>query len=242
MTGSLDTYPYPTVPLITTNTTDLLEIMHPEPSGVKQCRPGGLQTRIRPPPLPRARSIRADHGGSVSTRPGWVWETRSVFVTNHVLSGALIGQLMKRRPVEAFLVGVGSHLLLDAVPHWGCDLDEPARSERFLKVARTDGTLGLVTMAVAAAMVGEKARTATVAAMAGAVFLDLDKPMDHFFGRNPFPRPIVWLHGMVQRESADGMPREFAYASAFAIADTILASLARRQQLDAEVTRRQRSD
>jgi hypothetical protein len=162
-----------------------------------------------------------------------------VFVTNHVLSGALIGQLMKRRPVEAFLVGVGSHLLLDAVPHWGCDLDEPGGSERFLKVARTDGSLGLLAMALATAMVEKKARTATVAAMAGAVLLDLDKPIGHFFGRNPFPRPIVWLHGVVQRESADGMPRELAYASVFAIADSVLATLARRHPLDAEATRRQ---
>jgi hypothetical protein len=161
-----------------------------------------------------------------------------VFVTNHVLSGALIGQLMERRPAKAFLVGLGSHLLLDAVPHWGCDLDEPGGSERFLKVARADGSLGLLAMALATAMVDKRARAATVAAMAGAVLLDLDKPIGHFFGRNPFPRPIVWLHGVVQRESVDGMPREFAYASAFAVADAILATVARRHPLGAGDTGR----
>jgi len=43
-----------------------------------------------------------------------------VFVTNHVLSGVAIGQVLARRPVTAFAVGVASRLDLDAMPHWGC--------------------------------------------------------------------------------------------------------------------------
>ena len=50
-----------------------------------------------------------------------------MFVTNHVLSGALIGQALKGRPVAAFVAGIGSHLVLDAMPHWGCDFDAPGR-------------------------------------------------------------------------------------------------------------------
>jgi hypothetical protein len=40
-----------------------------------------------------------------------------VFITNHVLSGAIIGQAFDGHPVGAFVAGVGSHLVLDAVPH-----------------------------------------------------------------------------------------------------------------------------
>ena len=43
-----------------------------------------------------------------------------MFVTNHVLSGVVIGRLLEQRPVTAFAAGVGSHLVLDWVPHWGC--------------------------------------------------------------------------------------------------------------------------
>ncbi len=41
-----------------------------------------------------------------------------MLLTNHVLSGALIGALA-RRPLPAFALGVASHFVLDAVPHWG---------------------------------------------------------------------------------------------------------------------------
>jgi hypothetical protein len=42
-----------------------------------------------------------------------------VIVTNHVFSGVVIGQLLARRPVIAFAVGVASHLALDAIPPLG---------------------------------------------------------------------------------------------------------------------------
>ena len=41
-----------------------------------------------------------------------------MLLTNHVLSGALIGALV-RRPAPAFALGVASHFALDTVPHWG---------------------------------------------------------------------------------------------------------------------------
>ena len=72
-----------------------------------------------------------------------------MFVTNHVLSGALIGRSLERRPVVAFAVGVASHLVLDAVPHWGCDTRRPCGAHQFLAMARRDGLLGLRAMAVA---------------------------------------------------------------------------------------------
>ena len=41
-----------------------------------------------------------------------------MLVTNHVLSGAVIGATT-RRIVPAFLLGIASHFALDAAPHWG---------------------------------------------------------------------------------------------------------------------------
>jgi hypothetical protein len=152
-----------------------------------------------------------------------------MFVTNHVLSGVLVGRAMERRPVAAFLVGVGSHLLLDSVPHWGCDFSEEGAQERFLSVARWDGMLGLATMAVAAMAVDRRSRTATIAAMAGAAFLDLDKPMLHLFGFDPFPGVVSRLHRRIQNESTDGMPKEFAYGALFASSDIVATIVARRR-------------
>ncbi|HZM57790.1 MAG TPA: hypothetical protein VFC03_22510, partial [Acidimicrobiales bacterium] len=77
-------------------------------------------------------------------------QSRMMFVTNHVLSGVLVGQVLADRPAAAaaaafaaaFAVGVASHLALNAVPHWGCDLAGVDGPERFLRVAKRDGLLG----------------------------------------------------------------------------------------------------
>jgi hypothetical protein len=148
-----------------------------------------------------------------------------VFVTNHVLSGVIIGQALRGRPVTAFVVGVGSHLLLDACPHWGCATETPEGSARFLQVARRDGLLGLGTMAVAAATVDSESRSSTIAAMAGAALLDMDKPVLHFTGRRAFPEVINRIHKAVQNEVPDGLRNELGYGTAFA---AVGAALARR--------------
>jgi hypothetical protein len=151
-----------------------------------------------------------------------------MFVTNHVLSGALIGRALERRPVAAFAVGVASHLVLDAVPHWGCDTRRPGGADQFLAMARRDGLLGLTAMAAATLIATKPARTATVAAMAGAAFLDLDKPLVHFFGWNPFPKPVRRFHEWVQNESPDGLANEIRFGVAFAAVDAVAAVMARR--------------
>ncbi|HEX9527847.1 MAG TPA: hypothetical protein VF951_10140, partial [Streptosporangiaceae bacterium] len=69
-----------------------------------------------------------------------------MLLTNHVLSGALIGALA-RRPGPAFAAGVASHFVLDAVPHWG----DWGSQRRFLRVAVPDGLISLATMGVIAA-------------------------------------------------------------------------------------------
>jgi hypothetical protein len=155
------------------------------------------------------------------------WENELVFVTNHVLSGVLIGQVLERSPASAFVAGVASHLVLDALPHWGCA--QPLESEQFLTVARRDGVLGLIAMAGGALLVQGGARKATVAAMVGAVLLDLDKPMDHFLGRNPFPAAVQRLHGRIQNESPERLPHEVAYGIALALADMCWGSRLRRR-------------
>jgi hypothetical protein len=146
-----------------------------------------------------------------------------MFVTNHVLSGALIGRTLERRPMVAFAVGLGSHLILDAVPHWGCDTRGPRGADRFLIVAKRDGLLGLTAMAAATLMATKPARTATVAAMAGAVLLDLDKPLLHFFGRNPFPVIVTRFHNWVQNESTQGLANEIRFGVACAAIDAVAA-------------------
>ena len=55
-----------------------------------------------------------------------------MFVTNHVLSGVLIGRPLKKRPGTALLAGVASHLVLDAIPHWGCQSCGPEGEQQFL--------------------------------------------------------------------------------------------------------------
>ena len=72
---------------------------------------------------------------------------RGVLLTNHVLSGALIGALA-RRPVPAFAAGVASHFALDALPHWG----DWGSIRRFLQVAVPDGLISLAAMGTLAAL------------------------------------------------------------------------------------------
>jgi hypothetical protein len=134
-----------------------------------------------------------------------------VFVTNHVLFGVTLGQRLQRRPGLAFLAGLGSHLVLDALPHWGCGRNDPAGDEAFLRAARRDGILGLAVLVTSVVLVDKRSRISTMAAIGGSVLLDLDKPFDYFFGRNPFPRRVQTFHGQIQNESRDGMPNEVGF-------------------------------
>ena len=143
-----------------------------------------------------------------------------MFVTNHVLSGVLVGRWLKQKPTTAFIVGVGSHLLLDAIPHWGCDREVPGGEDRFIRAAKRDGLLGLAALAIAVVAVDRSARRATALAIAGAVLLDLDKPIEYFFGVYPFPDVVARIHGGVQNESYDGMKREFVYGAVLGSAAT----------------------
>jgi hypothetical protein len=136
-----------------------------------------------------------------------------VLLTNHVLSGALIGALA-RRPVPAFAAGVASHFVLDAVPHWG----QWGSRRRFLRVAMADGLVSLAVMGAIAALSPAERRPAVVAGMAGAALPDLDKPSNMFFGWSPFPAAVNWFHGHIQDEAPGRAPFEALAAAGLAAA------------------------
>jgi hypothetical protein len=136
-----------------------------------------------------------------------------VFITNHVLSGALLGLVGPRSPAAVALVGVASHFALDSVPHWGCP-DETV----FRRVAVVDGLCGLATMAAVLRSVPAPKRAAVAAGMLGACFPDADKPARMFFDRSPFPGSVDRLHSRIQHESSRGVLVEAVSAAAMAVA------------------------
>ena len=119
-----------------------------------------------------------------------------MLLTNHVLSGALIGALA-RRPLAAFTAGVVSHFVLDAVPHWG----EWGSRRRFLRVAVADGLISLAVAGALTAASPSARRHAVLAGMAGAAIPDLDKPAKLWFGRSPFPAAVDRFHMGIQDEA-----------------------------------------
>lgn len=134
-----------------------------------------------------------------------------VLVTNHVLSGAILGAACPG-PLSAFAVGVASHFALDAIPHWGdVDFDE------MVPIGVRDGLVGLAAMAVLYARARPRRRTRVLAGMAGAAFPDLDKPSMLFFGRSPFPTAFDDFHVRIQRESRDRMPQELVVGAGLAV-------------------------
>jgi hypothetical protein len=130
-----------------------------------------------------------------------------MLVTNHVLSGAVIGATT-RRIAPAFLLGIASHFALDAVPHWGNG------NLTLMQVAVPDGLTGLAVMGAMMAVAPRGRRAAVLAGMAGAALPDLDKPSKVFFGRSPFPRAVDRLHRVIQDEA----PHRFKYELAVAVA------------------------
>jgi hypothetical protein len=136
-----------------------------------------------------------------------------VLLTNHVLSGALIGALT-RRPLPAFAAGVASHFVLDAIPHWG----QWGSQRRFLRVAVPDGLVSLAVMGAFAAAAPTGGRLAVLAGMSGAALPDLDKPTTLWFGWSPFPGPVNRFHSRIQREAPRRAHQEAAVAAAFAVA------------------------
>jgi hypothetical protein len=149
----------------------------------------------------------------VDNRPAASHTVISVLLTNHVLSGALIGALA-RRPAPAFAAGVASHFVLDAVPHWG----DWGSIRRFLQVAVPDGLISLAAMGTLAALAPAERRPAVLAGMIGAALPDIDKPAKLWFGRTPWPRAVDEFHRRIQPEASGRAHIELLAASAFAAA------------------------
>ena len=141
-----------------------------------------------------------------------------MFITNHVLAGAIIGLVAPRRPAKVALVAVGSHFVLDSVPHWGTHDDA-----KFRKVAIVDGLIGLATMRAVMSAVPRGTRVAVLAGMLGAAFPDSDKPALMFVGRSPFPAAVDHFHGRIQREAKHGVRTEFKVALAMVAAVRVLS-------------------
>ena len=147
-----------------------------------------------------------------------------MLITNHVLSGALIGAVT-RRPAAAFALGAASHFALDAVPHWGDWGDD---MDLFMRVAVRDGLTGLTVMGALTALAPPSARAAVLAGMAGAALPDLDKPSRIFFGRSPFPRVVDEFHAGIQRESRRRFPVEVTAGAGFVALLAVCGLRARR--------------
>ena len=136
-----------------------------------------------------------------------------MLLTNHVLSGALIGALA-RRPVPAFAAGIASHYVLDATPHWG----KWHSKRQFLRVAVADGLTSLAVMGALTAVSPPGRRAAVLAGMTGAALPDADKPTTVWFGWSPFPAAVDRFHARIQDESFRRAPVELAAAGLFAAA------------------------
>ena len=145
-----------------------------------------------------------------------------MLLTNHILSGAVIGAL-GRRPVPAFAAGVASHFVLDAVPHWG----DWGSQRRFLRVAVPDGLVSLAVMGALTAVSPPGRRAAMLAGMAGAALPDMEKPTIMWFGWSPFPAAVDRFHARIQDESFGRAPVELAAAGVFAAAALIAIRRAR---------------
>jgi hypothetical protein len=141
-----------------------------------------------------------------------------MLVTNHVLSGAVIGAVSRRRPASAFFLGVLSHFALDAVPHWG----KWHKRFRFMQVAVPDGLTGLALMGAMTALAPPDARLSVLAGMTGAALPDLDKPSIVFFGRSPWPPAVDRIHLRIQDEAPHRWKHELAAAALFLAAAVAL--------------------
>ena len=151
-----------------------------------------------------------------------------MLVTNHVLSGAVIGAAL-RRPVPAFAVGVASHFVLDSMPHWG----KWDNDRHFLYVAVADGLTGLAAMGVITRAVlrtpaadRTKFAASVVLGMTGAALPDMDKPAYIFFKRKLWPDAVNRFHGRIQDEAPHRfVSHELVAAAGFALSAAALLKL-----------------
>jgi len=137
-----------------------------------------------------------------------------MFVTNHVLAGALVGLALPDNPGQALVGGAASHVVMDLTPHCG---DGTLTEDEFFVIARRDGLVALGVLAAVMAATPAPRRS-VVAGVVGAVLLDLDKPCKRFFGVDPFPRPVSRFHHWIQNEAPHRVPHEMGAGGVLALA------------------------
>ena len=128
-----------------------------------------------------------------------------MFITNHVLAGALIGDALP--PVPAVAAGFVSHLLMDNLPHYG-----GGGGPLHIPTAQKDGLLGLAAIAGCTLAATPERRLAVLAGILGACLPDTDKLGEHFAGRSPWPVAFDRFHKRIQREKLDRFPIEVGAA------------------------------
>lgn len=141
-----------------------------------------------------------------------------MLITNHVLSGAVVGALSPDT-VSAVTRGFVSHFALDALPHFGVD------DEHLMKVAVPDGLVGLAAIYAVVQATPRDRLLPVLGGIFGACLPDIDKPARQFFGQSPFPRWFDRAHSAIQPEASHRMPVELATA---AVCSAALAVLFRR--------------
>ena len=132
-----------------------------------------------------------------------------MIISSHVGAGAFVGMAI-RRPLPALAVGFVSHLVMDALPHWGTG---PNTEPEWIPVARRDGVAGLAAMALLTAAAPANRRVAVLAGMVGACLPDTDKVGRYFVGRSPWPSRFDRFHEAIQNEARHRLPREVATAA-----------------------------
>jgi len=145
-----------------------------------------------------------------------------MFVTTHVLIGAAIGARTRSAAI-AYCLGVASHFVTDAVPHWGPDGDH----DEFMRVAVRDGLGGLAALGAVAALSPAGSRRRVLAAAIGAATPDLDKPFAEITGRQLWPEPVDRFHRAIQREAPQRMRQELATLVAAALIAAALVPIGR---------------
>jgi hypothetical protein len=138
-----------------------------------------------------------------------------VFITNHVLAGALIGDALP--PLPAVVAGFVSHLAMDNLPHYGY-----GGGPLHLPTARKDGLLGLAGMATVTALARPERRLAVLAGVLGACLPDTDKLGEHFLGRSPWPTAFDRFHQRIQREAPTRFPIEVGAAATMTLLAVVL--------------------
>ena len=130
-----------------------------------------------------------------------------MLVTTHCAVGAAVGVVCPS-VASAAVLGLGSHFVLDALPHWGSD---PACPEVRDRVAVVDGAAGLLVLGLlsfsAVRLRSPLTRRMLVSAVAASM-PDWDKPYARFIGGELWPDPVNRLHRSIQPESPSRLRRE----------------------------------